>query len=98
MYDAMRFIQKNPGAAKKMMKNGFFASLDQSTFDLAWSNFHIGFATTPLVTRANFAKTVLFIKFAIPNSDSITTDQLYDGRFATAVVRDAAKKTIEKKK
>jgi ABC-type nitrate/sulfonate/bicarbonate transport system substrate-binding protein len=98
MYDAMRFIKKNPNAAKRMIKNGFFANLDQSTFDLAWNNFKVGFATTPIVTRANFTKTVMFIKFAIPNSDSITPAQLYDGRFATAVVREAKAKDAAKTK
>jgi ABC-type nitrate/sulfonate/bicarbonate transport system substrate-binding protein len=98
MYDAMLFIKKNPAGASRMIKNGFFSALDQSTFDLAWKNFHVGFATTPLVTTANFTKTVTFIKFAIPNSGSITAGQLYDPRFATSVVNDAKKAALKKKR
>lgn len=101
MYDAQLLIQKNRTAAARMIKNSAFATLEQPVFDQAWNNFTSGFAITPVISPAALTTALTFAKFAIPNSAGLTAAQLYDGRFAKAVVADRKKalaKAAAKKK
>jgi NitT/TauT family transport system substrate-binding protein len=85
---AIKFIHDKPDQAR-LLTRSFFSDVDQAAYDLAFNQYVVGIATTPVVTQQAFDKT---LAWAAISGKSI--DVKYDSVISPDVAREAAKEIL----